>query len=427
MKFTEEIPVRPKYDVIVAGAGVAGIAAALSAKRSGKSVLLLEKTLHLGGLATTGLINMFVPMCNGRGVQIIKGMCDELMEESIRYGYDTIPEIWKDVDENGVIKSYDGKRCDRYATTFSPAVFALTLTEMLEAECIDLLLDSIVSDVVMNGNRCEGLIVQTKGGRYYYPTDFVVDTTGDADVLERAGIPTVLGKNYFTYVGYRTDMRSIKKAVQNNDIHYATYHTHGGTISLYGTNQPADVPTWAGVTSEDVTDYIIRNQRVMLDKLKDEDRFSRDITVLPSMPQFRTTRHIDGEYTFKEEDIYKHFDDSIGAICDFDHPDALFEVPLRCMYNRKCENIITAGRSAAAEGYGWDSLRVIPPAIITGQAAGEVAAMATDDGKAIWDVNINELQSRLEKANVMIHFDDALVPDENTDMTDNVNHDIGHI
>lgn len=427
MKFTEEIPVRPKYDVIVAGAGVAGIAAALSAKRSGKSVLLLEKTLHLGGLATTGLINMFVPMCNGRGVQIIKGMCDELMEESIRYGYDTIPEIWKDVDENGVIKSYDGKRCERYVTKFSPTIFALTLTEMLEAECIDLLLDSIVSDVVMNENRCEGLIVQTKGGRYYYPTDFVVDTTGDADVLERAGIPTVLGKNYFTYVGYRADMKSITKAAKNSNIHDAIYHTYGGTISLYGTNQPEDVPTWAGVTSEDVTDYIIRNQRAMLDKLKDEDRFSRDITILPSMPQFRTTRHIDGEYTFKEEDIYKHFDDSIGAICDFDHPDALFEVPLRCMYNRKCENIITAGRSAAAEGYGWDILRVIPPAIITGQAAGEVAAMATDDGKAIWDVDIKELQDRLEKANVMIHFDDALVPDENTDMTDNVNHDIGHI
>ena len=64
------------YDVIVAGGGVAGVAAAVSVRRMGKSVLLIEKTVGLGGLATTGLIKLFVPMCNGRGLQIIKGMAE---------------------------------------------------------------------------------------------------------------------------------------------------------------------------------------------------------------------------------------------------------------------------------------------------------------------------------------------------------------
>ncbi len=74
ISITDKIPVRGKYDIIAAGGGVAGVAAAVAAARAGKKVLLLEKTITLGGLATTGLINLFVPMCNGRGVQIIKGM-----------------------------------------------------------------------------------------------------------------------------------------------------------------------------------------------------------------------------------------------------------------------------------------------------------------------------------------------------------------
>ena len=76
--FEEKIPVRTKsYDVLVAGGGVAGIAAALTARRAGKKVLLIEKSTILGGLATLGLVNLFVPMCNGRGKQIIYGLAEE--------------------------------------------------------------------------------------------------------------------------------------------------------------------------------------------------------------------------------------------------------------------------------------------------------------------------------------------------------------
>ena len=86
----KSVPVKGSYDIIVAGGGVSGVAAAVSASRMGKKVLLIEKTICLGGLATIGLINLFVPLCNGRGVQIIKGMAEELLQLSVKYGYDTI-------------------------------------------------------------------------------------------------------------------------------------------------------------------------------------------------------------------------------------------------------------------------------------------------------------------------------------------------
>lgn len=118
------------YDIIVAGGGVAGVAAAVSARRMGKRVLLIEKSIGLGGLATAGLINLFVPMCNGRGRQIIKGMAEELLELAVRYGYDTIPEVW----QNG--EPQKGERI-RYETRFSAPIFTLALTEFVKEEGVE--------------------------------------------------------------------------------------------------------------------------------------------------------------------------------------------------------------------------------------------------------------------------------------------------
>ncbi|MBO5220558.1 MAG: FAD-dependent oxidoreductase, partial [Clostridia bacterium] len=78
MIIKEEIFEKAHYDVIVAGGGVAGAAAAVQLAREGKKTMLIEKSQKLGGLATLGLINLFVPMCNGRGKQIIFGMAEEM-------------------------------------------------------------------------------------------------------------------------------------------------------------------------------------------------------------------------------------------------------------------------------------------------------------------------------------------------------------
>jgi hypothetical protein len=76
--------------------------------------------------------------------------------------------------------------------------------------------------------------------------------------------------------------------------------------------------------------------------------------------------------------------------------------------------VITAGRSADGTGYGWDLLRVIPPAILTGQAAGEAAALAVKTQTAVARVDVRTLQAKLERENVMIHFPDAYVPEDRT-------------
>lgn len=405
--YSKSIPVKKQYDVIVCGGGVAGVAAAVSSANNGLSTLLLEKSNILGGLGTLGLINLFVPMCNGRGKQIIFGLAEKWLRMSAELGWDTIPGDWK----NGEPKT---PTAQRYIQRYSPAIFAYQLTEEIKKSGADILFDCMAVDPIMDGNICKGVITESKGGTEFYPCRVLIDTTGDCDVLRRGGIPTVSGENFFTFSAKMVTLDTCKQALESGDIGRIYGGISGGGINLFGDNQPDDIPRWSGLTAEEVTDYIVRNQLLILEKLKATDRKSREIVTTPGMPQFRTTAHIKGDYSLKVADAYRHFDDSVCAINDFEHRDHLFEVPLRTLVRKDFPNIITAGRSADGTGYGWDLLRVIPPAILTGQAAGEAATLAIKDNVSVSDVNIRSLQSKLEKENVMIHFPDSYVPEDRT-------------
>lgn len=405
--YTKTLTVKKSYDVIVCGGGVAGVAAAVSAAKNGCSTLLLEKSNLLGGLGTLGLINLFVPMCNGYGKQIIFGLAEKWLRMSAELGFDSIPEEWKLGEPKQPTRS-------RYIQWYSPTIFAYQLTEEIKKSGADILFDCIATDPIMDGKECRGVVVETKGGTEFYTCRMLIDTTGDCDVLRRGGVPTVKGENFFTFITKMVTLDSCKKAIDEGDIRHIYSNFMGGTINLFGDNQPDNVPRWSGLSAEEVTDYLVKNQLLILEKLKATDRKTRDLCTFPGMPQFRTTCHIKGDYSLKVADVYRHFDDSVCAINDFEHRGHLFEIPLRCLTRRDTPNMISAGRSADGTGYGWDLIRVIPPAILTGQAAGEAVCLALKTGRDVADVDIRTLQNNLEKANVMIHFPDEYIPEDRT-------------
>ncbi|MBE5760553.1 MAG: FAD-dependent oxidoreductase [Clostridiales bacterium] len=400
MKFKKELG----FDIAVAGGGVAGAAAAVQAARAGMKVVLIEKATQLGGLATIGLINYFVPMCNGRGVQIIKGMADEFLRLSMKYGFDTLPDEWKN-GEPGF-----GNSTVRLVSRYSAPIFSLALLELLSDLGVTVMFDTVVTGTNAQDGHIFDIQVYNKSGFSKISAKVFIDATGDSDLLYQAGVPTVTGGNYHTYIAFGATIDSCKRVVETGDIGKLNHGFSGGNSTLYGKGHPDGMPLWDGTDGEQVSEYLIQNQIEMLSKIKDSDRRSRDITLLPIMPQFRTTRHIDGDYTLKEEDAYRHFEDSVCAICDFDRRDYLFEVPYRTMINSGFDNILAVGRCASAMGYAWDVLRVIPPAILTGQASGAAAAQAIKAGQSILDIDIKLLQNKLESENVMIHFSDEWIP-----------------
>ena len=71
-------------DVLVAGGGIAGISAALAAARAGAKVTLLERGFMLGGLATAGLVTIYLPLDDGMGHQVSYGIVEELLRLALQ-------------------------------------------------------------------------------------------------------------------------------------------------------------------------------------------------------------------------------------------------------------------------------------------------------------------------------------------------------
>jgi len=362
------------YDVVVAGGGIAGVAAAVGAARRGARTLLLEKQINLGGLATIGLISWYEPLCDGKGQQVIAGIAQELIRLAVRYGFDTLPARWGGLEKNR-------PRGDRYATMYSPCLFALALDEFALENHVTILFDAAVTCPVMEGPLCSGLLAETVEGRCYFGAKAVVDATGDAVVLHRAGVPTVSAGNYMSYIVHGFDGEAAAAYARDGDLSRLRQWVNSGS-DLSGNGHPADYPIRNPYDAENLTAYVLRGKREMLARYKRTDKDSREIMALPAMPHYRTIRRLAGAGEFRAEEG-RACPDAIGWVGDF-RPEGRgkrYQIPYASLYHRDYPNLLAAGRIISApEGDGWEVARVIPCCAVTGEAAGAAAAVCALEG-----------------------------------------------
>jgi hypothetical protein len=395
-----ETPILASYDVIVCGGGIAGVAAAVAAKRAGVNVLLLEKSVMLGGMATLGLISFYEPLCDGKGHKLIYGISDELLHLSMKYGPDTLAECWRDDPDHA---DTEGQKT-RYETLYSPTIYTLALDEWVLSAGVDVMFDTVVVAPVKESGRITGVIVENKSGRAAYMAKMLVDVTGDADILYRAGVPCANGINYIVYTSYPATLEDCANAAASRNIMKARQWVNVGADYLGG-GHPEGMPVYEGISADIVTDFVLTGRRMLLERLKQTPRFERDVAIIPGMPQLRQTRRIAGEYEIREEDFGKHFGDSIGIGADFSKPGYPFEIPYRILHNHNCGSILTAGRSVSCDGWAWNCLRAIPIAAVTGQAAGTAAALCAMENITAGELKITELQETLRNAGVRLHLE----------------------
>ena len=378
------------YDIAVCGGGIAGIAAALAAARHGKKVVLLERQYLLGGLAITGLITIYLPLCDGLGKQVSFGIAEELLKLSIKHGAEArYPKNW--LDGEGTRTEKD----QRYAVQYNAQLFAILAEQLLLDAGVDILYGTYAVDVIKNGDRIDTLVVEGKSGRQGYKVSAVVDATGDCDIALFAGVPTD------TY--------------EKGNLLAAWYYSaeeKGYTLNKLGNADPAlyndpNTPLFPGLGDENLSEMMILAHKNILDHFlkKRETDPSAWIATLPTVPQVRMSRKIRGEYSLAEAEVHTYFEDSIGMVSDWRKRGPVFEVPFRTLYAKQVKNLIIAGRCTSVEDDMWDIMRVIPCCAVTGQAAGTAAAM-TDDFTSL-DVSL--LQKKLEQDGVVLHEKDIPV------------------
>lgn len=372
---------REDYDVVVVGGGIAGIAASVSAAREGAKVLLLEKQVNLGGLATGGLISWYEPLCDSQGNQVVFGIAEELIKLSVRDCFDSLPIAW-----GGTEKS--APRRERYSTRYSPTVFALALDEYVTSSGVKILFDTYGTYPVMEGNVCRGVITENADGRSFYPARVVIDATGDASVMYRAGVPCREGDNYLTYLVHDIEFDKAQQFLDENKTWAVRNWVNAGSDML-GNGQPEGMPRVKGVTAEEITEFMLVGKRRMLERIRQRDRYSYDIMSIPSMPQFRTIRQIVGDSDFKAING-NSVPDSIGHTGDFRMAEKyvknVYDVPLSSLYNSAFPNLLAAGRIISAPSHDdWEVSRVIPTCAMTGEAAGKAAVRYMKKGSFAFD------------------------------------------
>ena len=364
-----QTPVIAKCDVAVVGGGIAGVAAALSAARQGADVLLLEKQYLLGGMATAGLIAIYLPLCDGRGRQISYGIADELFWLSIRHGAaGRVPTAWLD-------KGREAERAtQRMKVQFDPNLFALLMEERLREEGVRILFGTAVCAVHRESDCIGALIVENSAGRSAIRCGAVVDASGDAVVCHLAGEKTAnftpgnrLTAWYYSLLEGRNQLHIMGESDEKTPLHEPA-------AAMLGKGTFDALDPWQ--LSEALGKAHAVQCKAFLQKGPVSEGHS--LTTLPTLPQLRMTRRLCGVYEPGDEIVNSFVQDSIGLAADWRQPGKVYELPLRSLKGCRNANLWVAGRCISVADSLWDVTRVIPASAVTGEAAGIGATGAAD-------------------------------------------------
>lgn len=352
---------RPRtYDVIVAGGGIAGIAAALAAARQGAATALIEREYAPGGLATLGLIIIYLPLCDGAGQQMSGGLAETLLRLSMTMGPGEIPAPWRDPDA-----SVEARSRQRFQTAYQAAPMILAAEQALLEAGVTLFYGAQISGAADENRQLTGVRIETKQGQEWIRAKSMVDATGDADLCYFAGEPTVTAPdNRRTGWYFSHDGRQLK--------------LHQLTDPLTG-DPPPGSRFYDGTELDDISQQVIDGRRMIaahVDRLRQEQGPNHYPLLIPSFHGLRMTRRLAGPVEFSDD---RHeggwFPDAIGMIGNWKQSGKRYSLPYRALRAVHHDNLYAAGRCVSADRSGWDLTRVIPSCAVSGEAAGTAAAL----------------------------------------------------
>lgn len=191
VSFTRQLSVAENVDVLVVGAGPAGIGAAVCAARNGARTLVFDQNGCVGGQATTGLVGPFMTCYDAQNKKmVIRGIFEEVVARMKTLGGAVDPA---DVEAEEPFSGFY-KIGHAHVGPFDHECFKLVCTQMLAESGAKLLLHTQFIDVLQENGRITGVVAANKSGLFLFRAKVVIDCSGDADVAARSGVKFELGR-----------------------------------------------------------------------------------------------------------------------------------------------------------------------------------------------------------------------------------------
>jgi hypothetical protein len=439
-----------RAQVLVVGAGAAGVSAAISAARAGADTILIESAGFLGGISAT---LPWLGFHDREYRQVVKGFAAECVDRMTAQG-----------NASGYV--FDPK-CGSLASinTHMWKCLAMALAQragvrvMLHTQCVDTL---------RAGDRIAGVVVHHKGGFQRILADVTIDTSGDGDVAARGGVawekgrtadglvqaPTLVfrlgGMDRAAFVAACKDPANIYREWFRDNPELFDKFTHqldhistfvlGGFASLIERARangdfPFPQTRIVGVKTHPDDEMTVVMTRVLgLDPTDVEsmsNAYAKVYEQIPPLVAFfqkyvpgcanaklveiapmlgvRESRRILGDYVLSADEMIagmRHADGVAmgGYHIDIHRPKGTwveshnvqaYTIPLRSLIARDVDGLVMAGKCISATHEAIAGTRVIPICMAQGQAIGTAAAMAATRGGDVRGLPVGELQDRL--------------------------------
>lgn len=423
--FQRRIPVRHEVDVLVAGGGPSGVAAAAAAARQGARVFLAERNTCLGGMGTAGMLPLFMQFTDG--VHMLAGGIGADVQRRLKASGGTGPDSDVTIRAEVLKRVYD---------------------DLLTEAKVQFLFHTDLVAVESEAGKVSAVILAGKTGLFAVRAKMFLDCTGDGDLAAWAGAPFEKGDEQGNMMagtlcslwadidwaaahqgGRKSDESRLEDAFRDKVFTHQDRHLPG--MFRVGRNTGGgNIGHTFGLDSTDersITRALIWARKSLLEYERYYKRYLKgfehmELVATASQLGARESRRILGDYVLGLEDFKSRavFPDEIGRYSypvdihaaksdlasyqryaeDFKklryRKGESYGVPYRSLVPRKLTNVLVAGRSISSDRYMQSSIRVMPGCFITGQAIGVAAAMAAAKGCDTRSVPIPELQRRLK-------------------------------